>query len=237
MFQISSLNKAFGEVVVAKDFYLNVPEGQLLGVLGPNGAGKSSLFNLVSGLIKPDAGQIVLDGRSLLGMSVSARARFGVGRSFQIPRPFGEMSVYENLLAAAAFGGGCSETEAASLCGGILARTGLDASANQRAGSLPLLERKRLEMARALATKPKLLLLDEIAGGLTEAECTSLIETIADIKSTGVTIIWIEHVVNALLAVADRLIVVNAGDIIADGGPDDVMNNPDVQSVYMGMSL
>lgn len=237
MLQISSLHKAFGKVVIAHDFNLEVPAGQLLGVLGPNGAGKSTLFNMISGLIRSDSGHITLDGRALEGLSVAGRARFGVGRSFQIPQPFGEMSVYENLLAAATFGGGCTEKEAMPLCAAILSQTGLAECANQLAGSLPLLERKRLEMARALATRPKLLLLDEIAGGLTEAECTSLIETIDQIKSTGMTIIWIEHVVNALLAVADRLIVVNAGAIIADGAPDAVMNNKDVQSVYMGMSL
>lgn len=237
MLTISSLNKSFGKVVIARDMDLSVPAGELLGILGPNGAGKSSLFNLISGLIKPDSGEIQLDGSSLLSMPVAKRARFGVGRSFQIPRPFGDMSVYENLLAAASYGGGMGEREAMPHCRAILEQTGLSDRANQLAGSLPLLERKRLEMARALATQPKLLLLDEIAGGLTEAECGALIDTISDIKKTGMTIIWIEHVVNALLAVADRLIVVNAGDIIADGQPDAVMAHPEVQSVYMGMSL
>ncbi len=237
MLEIQSLYKSFGNVLIAKDLNLFVPVGQLLGILGPNGAGKSSLFNIISGLVKADRGELKLGGQSITKMSVSQRARYGIGRSFQIPQPFDGMTVYENLLAASTHGGGLPESQAAESCAQILEQTGLIGQANHQAGRLPLLDRKRLEMARAMATQPKVLLLDEIAGGLTEAEYESLIVTIQDIKLTGITILWIEHVVNALFAVADRLIVINEGLIIADGNPEEVMNHPEVQVVYLGMSL
>jgi branched-chain amino acid transport system ATP-binding protein len=161
--------------------------------------------------------------------------RLGLGRTYQIPQPFGQMSVFENLVAAACFGAAQSEHEAWHTASEVLAQTGLHKQANQRAGNLTLLDRKRLELARALATQPKVLLLDEIAGGLTEHEARELVDELARIKAGGMTMVWIEHVVHALLAIADRLFVINFGQPIAEGPPQAVMANPEVQRVYLGV--
>jgi len=221
--------------VVADDISFSLPRGETLGIIGPNGAGKSSLFNLITGMLRPDRGQILLDGRDITALPPEDRCRAGLGRSFQIPAPFEHLSVFENLSVAAMFGGGLSQAESVQLCGETLALTGLEARANRLAGSLPLLDRKRLELARALATRPRLLLLDEIAGGLTQAECQLLIATIRSINAQGVGIIWIEHVVHALLASVGRLIALNFGRIIAQGDPAAVMASSDVQTIYMGV--
>jgi branched-chain amino acid transport system ATP-binding protein len=235
LLEVARLRKRFGSVVAADDLAFTVAEGEALGIIGPNGAGKTTLFNLIAGGLAPDDGTIRLDGRDLTRAAPHQRCRAGIGRSYQIPRPFEGLTVFENLLVAAAHGRGLSEREAAPRCGEILGRTGLLARANAPAGALTLLERKRLEMARALATGPRLLLLDEIAGGLTERECAALIESIKDIRATGVTIVWIEHVVHALLAVVDRLIVLNFGRKIAEGEPRTVIGSPDVRAIYLGI--
>src|ERR1035441_519434 len=177
MLELKSVSKAFGMIVVASDIDLSLARGEALGIIGPNGAGKSTLFNLVTGMRRPDRGRILLEGRDITGLPPEQRCRAGLGRSFQIPLPFEHLSVFENLSVAALFGGGMSQAEAVQVCGETLALTGLEAKANLRAGSLSLLDRKRLELARALATRPRILLLDEIAGGLTDAECHILIET------------------------------------------------------------
>ena len=165
------------------------------------------------------------------------RCLAGVGRSFQIPQPFSKLTVYENLLVAATFGRGQSEAEVARACAVILERTELIARANQPAGGLSLLERKRLELARAMATDPKLLLLDEIAGGLTDGECQSLIETIKAIHAEGVTIIWIEHVLHALNAVVERLLVLDFGKVIGIGEPSAIMESREVREIYLGIEI
>ena len=235
LLQIHGLCKSFGSVVAADDIELEVAPGEALGVIGPNGAGKTTLFNLIAGGMAPDAGTISLDGRDITAARPHERCGAGVARSYQIPRPFKNLTVFENLLVAAVHGRRKTETEAAELCGDILARLGLIDRANQPAGSLSLLERKRLEMARALATAPRLLLLDEIAGGLTDSECGELVGTIKQLRSTGITIVWIEHVVHALLAVVDRLVVLNFGRKIAEGDPSTVMSAPDVRQIYIGI--
>ncbi|MCC2110549.1 MAG: ATP-binding cassette domain-containing protein, partial [Hyphomicrobiales bacterium] len=199
-------------------------------------AGKSTLFNLIGGALPVSSGHIAFDGSDITAASASARCRMGIARSFQIPHPFVGLSVYENLLVASSFGGS-GHADPESACRGILERTGLLAKANLPAGSLTLLERKRLELARALATGPKLLLLDEIAGGLTEAECHDLVGTIKDIRAAGVSIIWIEHIVHALTAVVERLIVIDFGRIVAAGDPKAVMADPLVQEIYMGIAV
>src|SRR5581483_7930809 len=201
----------------------------------PNGAGKTSLFNLIAGALKPDGGAIRLDGRDITRASTRARARLGVARSYQIPQPFVSLTVFENLLVAATFAGRRREAAINRACGEILAETGLLALADRRAGTLTLLERKRLELARALATAPRLVLLDEIAGGLTEAETQLLIGTVRRIKEAGITIVWIEHVVHALLAVVDRLVVLDFGRKIAEGEPRSVMDSVAVREIYMGI--
>jgi branched-chain amino acid transport system ATP-binding protein len=235
MLEVRSVSKAFGMIVVASDIDLTLARGEALGIIGPNGAGKSTLFNLITGMLRPDRGSILLEGRDITALPPEQRCRAGLGRSFQIPLPFEHLSVFENLAVAALFGGGMSQVEAVQVCGETLALTGLEAKANLRAGSLSLLDRKRLELARALATRPRILLLDEIAGGLTDAECQILIDTIRSIHARGIGIIWIEHVVHALLAVVSRLVVLDFGRIVAQGVPSEVMRSSEVQTIYMGV--
>jgi branched-chain amino acid transport system ATP-binding protein len=235
MLELKGVSKAFGAIVVAERIDLALSSGEALGVIGPNGAGKSTLFNLITGMLRPDSGRVILDGRDITDLAPEDRCRAGIGRSFQIPLPFDHLSVFENLSVAALFGGGMGQAEAIQHCGRTLELTGLEAKANRPAGSLPLLDRKRLELARALATRPRTLLLDEIAGGLTEAECQELVETIRTIHAGGVGIIWIEHVVHALLAVVQRLVVLDFGRVVAQGVPAEVMRSSEVQTIYMGV--
>jgi branched-chain amino acid transport system ATP-binding protein len=232
---LQSVSKSFGAVKVTDSISLSVTEGQTLGILGPNGAGKTTLFNLISGDVRCDGGTVHYDGRDITTLKAHQRCRAGIGRSYQVPQPFGNMTVFENLVTAACFGGGQSEREAWETAHQVLQQTGLLAHANKPAGGLTLLNRKRLELARALATKPKLLLLDEIAGGLTEHEAKQLVDELRRIKAQGVTMIWIEHVVHALLSIADRLFVINFGQQLAEGEPRAVMDDPEVRRVYMGM--
>ena len=227
--------KSYGALKVTDGIDLSVAEGETLGILGPNGAGKTSLFNLISGDVRLDAGRIEYDGKEVSGLSPHQRCRAGIGRSYQVPQPFGAMSVFENLVTAACFGAKQREHEAWETAYEVLVQTGLLPQANKPAGSLRLLDRKRLELARALATRPRLLLLDEIAGGLTEHEARQLVEELKDIKARGVTMIWIEHVVHALLALADRLFVINFGQRLAEGAPQAVMQDTEVRRVYMGV--
>lgn len=231
--QLANLRKQYGALVVTNDLSLDVELGEIVGILGPNGAGKTTLFNLVTGTVKPDSGNLVFDGEDISSLDAAGRCHRGISRSFQVPHPFVGMSVFENVLVGAMFGRFGADPEKHAL--DVLHLTGLKNKSNQLAGSLSLLERKRLEMARALATDPKLLLLDEIAGGLTDSECKSLLTAIGDVHSSGVTIIWIEHVVHALLSVATRLVVLDFGRMIANGSPDNVMNDERVKSIYLGV--
>jgi branched-chain amino acid transport system ATP-binding protein len=232
---LHSVSKSYGALKVTDSITLSVTEGETLGILGPNGAGKTTLFNLISGDVRVDAGQVSYAGQDVTTLPPHQRCRLGIGRSYQVPQPFGNMSVFENLVTAACFGGELAEREAWEQAVQILEQTGLQAHANKPAGSLTLLNRKRLELARALATGPCLLLLDEIAGGLTEHEAQQLVEELRRIKASGVTMIWIEHVVHALLSVADRLFVINFGQKLAEGKPVEVMADEQVRRVYMGM--
>jgi branched-chain amino acid transport system ATP-binding protein len=234
---LESVSKSFGALKVVDQVSLAVEENEALGILGPNGAGKTTLFNLISGDLRPDTGRILLAGENVTTLAPHRRCRSGIGRSYQIPHPFSGMTVFENLLVAAVFGGATGESEAAAWCVDILSRTGLARRANQLAGSLTLLDRKRLELARALATRPRVLLLDEIAGGLTEHEARALVDTIQEIRAQKVAIVWIEHVVHALLACVQRLVVLNFGALIAQGEPRAVVTSPEVQRVYMGIEV
>jgi branched-chain amino acid transport system ATP-binding protein len=235
MLEVAGLKKSFGSIIVADDLDLVVAPGEAVGIIGPNGAGKTTLFNLIAGGLTPTAGSIRFDGRELLRLPPQGRCRAGIGRTHQIPQPFENLTVFENLLVGAVHGRRKSEREVTQSCGEILERLGLIKRANTLAGSLTLLERKRLEMARALATAPRLLLLDEIAGGLTEGECLELVATIREIRQAGVAILWIEHVVQALLAVIDRLVVLNFGRKIAEGVPKEVIQLPQVHQIYIGI--
>ena len=234
LLELAGVSKSFGAIVVANDVTFSVREGEAVGVIGPNGAGKTSLFNLISGDLAPNAGSIRLLGQDVTRMSARRRAHSGLARTYQIPHPFAGLTVFENLLVGAIHSRGASTPEAHRVCGRVLDMTGIADRANRLAGSLTLLDRKRLELARALATQPKLLLLDEIAGGLTEAECKSLVSLIQDIHRSGTTIIWIEHIVHALVSVTQRLLVVNFGAVVADGPPRQVMALPKVKEIYLG---
>jgi branched-chain amino acid transport system ATP-binding protein len=229
---LEKLNKRYGALVVTHDVSLDVEKGEILGILGPNGAGKTTLFNLIAGTVKPDSGRIHYNGVDVSNSGAAARCKAGMSRSFQVPQPFNGMTVFENILVGAAFGRAGVDAEQHAL--DVLELTDMKPRANHLAGSITLLERKRLELARALATQPELLLLDEIAGGLTERECQSLLSAIRDVHASGVTIVWIEHVVHALLSVARRLVVLNFGKLIADGAPDAVMHSKDVKNIYLG---
>jgi len=235
LLRVEGVSRNFGALRAVDGLSFEVGEGEALGILGPNGAGKSTLFNLISGDIRPSAGAIQLRGREITHLPSHERCRLGIGRSYQIPQPFGRMTVFENVLAAASFSSGRAESACYDLCIDVLDRTGLLEKSNSAAHTLTLLERKRLELARALATKPALLLLDEIAGGLTEGECHELIEVLNVVKSGGASIVWIEHVVHVLLATVDRLLVINFGKHLAEGEPHSVMASAAVQEVYMGI--
>jgi branched-chain amino acid transport system ATP-binding protein len=235
LLELQGISKSFGSLVAADNIDLSVAAGEALGIIGPNGAGKTTLFNLIAGGIPPAAGTILLDGTDITRTRPHQRCVAGVGRSYQIPQPFENLTVFENLLVGAVYGRGKNERDVTDVCGELLDLTHLLPRANVPAGALTLLERKRLEMARALATGPRLLLLDEIAGGLTEGECLELVHTIQTIHAGGITIVWIEHVVHALLAVVGRLVVLNFGRKIAEGHPRTVMNSPEVRQIYMGI--
>lgn len=235
LIRVKDVSKTFGSHRAVDCLSFELKRGEALGILGPNGAGKTTLFSLISGDYRATEGSIHFEGADITGLTPFARCHRGIGRSYQIPRPFGGMSVFENLMVAATFASGKSEAACQDWCIEVLRQTGLLRKVNVAAGRLTLLERKRLELARALATRPKILLLDEIAGGLTEGECHSLVETIKDVQASGISIIWIEHIVHALLSVVTRLIVMNFGKLLAEGDPQTVMADPAVQEIYLGI--
>jgi branched-chain amino acid transport system ATP-binding protein len=234
LLQLEGVSKRFGQVVVADGITFQLDEGASVGVVGPNGAGKTSMFGIISGDIKADAGQLLFAEQDLARVTTPQRCRMGIGRTYQIPQPFEHMTVFEIALVAAQQGArkrGSASYEAAYRA---LERSGLAPLANRPAGSLALLNRKRLELARALATDPRLLLLDEIAGGLTDAEVVELSDVIRTLQGEGIAILWIEHVVRALLSTVDRLLCLANGALVADGEPRAVLASDAVRRVYLG---
>ncbi|MDM0085410.1 ABC transporter ATP-binding protein [Variovorax sp. J31P179] len=234
LLELRKASKRYGDMLVIPELDLAVREGELLGVIGPNGAGKSTAFGLMAGSHACDGGQVFLDGEDVTAMRADERCRAGIGRTFQIPQPFSGMSVYENALVAATFGASLRGREASDLAQAALEDCGLLGVANHRAADLSLLQRKRLELARALATNPRLLLLDEVAGGLTDAEVGQLLALIVSIHQSGVTVVWIEHLVHALVSAADRLVVLVEGKVLSDGDPATVLSSPEVRATYLG---
>lgn len=234
LLQVQGLRKAYGAITVADEVGFTLDSGLCLGVIGPNGAGKSSLFDLLSGVATPDAGSIRLAGRELVGLPAHRRARLGVARAFQIPQPFAHLSVLRNVEAAASFAAGLHGAAALDAAWAALQRCGLAAQAGQPAGGLPLLDRKRLELAKALASQPKLLLLDEVAGGLTERELPLIVDLVLALKRD-CAVIWIEHIAHALKAVADRVMVLHFGRKLLEDRPQAVMENSIVREIYMGV--
>lgn len=226
--------KNFGAVSVLKNVNFKMRSNEAIGIVGPNGAGKTTFLSALAGTFVPDSGVISLYGEDVTAKDASQRCKLGVVRTHQIPKPFGGMTVFENVLVAASYGVNVDQETAYQYTLDSLSLSGMTEIANRQAESLGLLDRKRLELARALATQPKILLLDEIAGGLTDAEADELIVTIKELHNRNIGIIWIEHIVRVLLQVVDRLICMNAGEIIADGDPKTVLNNSQVVSAYLG---
>lgn len=235
--ELGDVRKAYGRSVVIPGLSLAVEEGEFVGVIGPNGAGKSTLFGVISGGLVADSGQVKLAGADISRIDAAGRCHLGIARTFQIPQPFLGLTVYENALVSATFGAKLDGHEAEAAACQALEQTGLLPLANNAADTLTLLQRKRLELARAIATKPRLLLLDEVAGGLTDAEVTELLELIVRINQSGVTVLWIEHLVHALVSVAQRLVVLAEGQIVADGKPREVLEVPAVRETYLGSDL
>jgi branched-chain amino acid transport system ATP-binding protein len=233
---LEKISKRFGAVVATDGIDLTLLRGEALGIIGRNGAGKTTLLDMICGSVLPDSGRIVFEGYDITRMTPERRCRMGIGRSFQISQPFVGMTVFENLVLAAAFGGGRSESEVYDGCAGLLYRCGLGDKANRPGGALSLLDRKRLELARALATGPRVLLLDEVTGGLREQEAAALVELINNIRSTGVSIVWIEHAVHGLIAVVDRLMVLHEGILVAEGELTEVIERPQVAELYGGLA-
>jgi branched-chain amino acid transport system ATP-binding protein len=230
----AEVTKRFGALVVLDDVSFELEQGGALGIVGPNGAGKTTLLDVLAGAGQPERGTVTFSGREVTRLSAAARCRLGIGRTHQIPRPFVDMTVFENVLVGAIQGGGQHGAAAHERALDALRATGMLELGNRRAETLGLLDRKRLELARAVATGPSVLLLDEIAGGLTEAETEVLVDRVRELRGRGIAILWIEHVVRALLQVAERLICLASGRIIAAGQPEAVMRDPAVIEAYLG---
>jgi branched-chain amino acid transport system ATP-binding protein len=235
LLRLDGLTKRFASLVVVDDLSFSLAPGEALGIVGPNGAGKTTTLNLVAGDLRPSAGTVVFDGVDITRLPSHERSRAGIARTAQIPRPFDGLTVFENVLVAASYGGRHRRRAAIDAAVEALERTALIGKANVAARDLTLLQRKRLELSRALATRPRLLLLDEIAGGLTEAEVHELVAMIDSIHADGLTIVWIEHIVHALLSVVDRMLAMDYGRLLIDGDPHEVMRSEQVQAVYMGV--
>jgi branched-chain amino acid transport system ATP-binding protein len=235
MLAIEGLGKRYGHLQVVDDFSLALDERDVVGIIGPNGAGKTTLFSLIAGQIAPDAGRIVWRGREITSMPPERRCALGIGRTFQVPRPFHGMSVFETALVASRFGADLRGRAALDCAIDAIELTGLAARRDTPCAELTLLDRKRLELTRALATRPQLLLLDEIGGGLTDREIDALLKILTGVRARGVAIVWIEHIVRALTAFVERLVVIDAGCKLADGAPAVVMADPRVHAIYMGL--
>ena len=232
--ELDGVSKAYGALKVIDDLSVQLHAGEALGVVGPNGAGKTTMLQLAAGQLRPDAGRVRLDGRDVTDLPTRTRCQLGMAFTHQVPRPFVGMTVYENVLVGATFGRTGADGDAHQASVAALEAVELTGRANRLAGTLPLLELKRLELARALATGPRVLLLDEIAGGLTEHEVHELVATIRRLRRAGVSIVWIEHIVHALLSVVDRIVAINFGRKLIEGDPRMVMASPEVRDVYLG---
>src|SRR6516162_443224 len=237
LLELDHVTKRFGRVVIAEELSLAVGAGDTVGIVGPNGAGKTSLFGLISGDLSPGSGQVSFDGRQVTKLDAAARCRLGIGRTYQVPRPFTDMTVFENVLVAAQQGAGLRRRASYAAAVDALERTGMTRQANVPAERLALLQRKRLELARALASRPRLLLLDEVAGGLTDPEVAQLVEIVRGINAEGAAVIWIEHVVRALIPVVTRLICLAGGKFVGDGEPATVLAEPAVREVFLGTDV
>ena len=234
LLELDQVTKRFGEVTIVEDLSLAVEAGDALGIVGPNGAGKTSLFGVISGDLFPDRGEVRFAGRPVTWVDAAVRCRLGVGRTYQVPQPFVGMTTFENVLVGATHGQRAGRRAAYQVSVEALRTARILDRANVLAGDLGLLDLKRLELARALATGPRLLLLDEVAGGLTEPEVRDLVETIRGLRARGIAVIWIEHIVHALLSIVDRLLCLTSGRVLMEGDPAAVMASQEVRDVYLG---
>jgi branched-chain amino acid transport system ATP-binding protein len=230
----AGIRRRFGALVVLDGVDFAVGAGAAVGIVGPNGAGKTTLLNVLSGALRPSEGTVEFRGADVTRAGVSRRCRLGIGRAHQVPRPFGDLTVFENVFVGTATGGRLRGNEANARCVEVLELCGLLPVANRRAESLGLLDRKKLELARALGTDPVVLLLDEIGAGLTDAEAVALVGTIRDVRGRGIAIVWIEHIVHILVQAVERLVCLDAGRVIADGAPETVMRDAAVVDAYLG---
>ena len=235
LLSVSGLSKSFGKMTVVDNLDFEVDCGEILGIIGPNGAGKTTTFNLIIGEIRPDRGKIIFDGKDVTYDPPYKKCRQGIARTYQIPRPFLNMTVLENLLVGSIYGGGKNYKQSKQKCEEILEKTGLLSKRDNIAGSLPLLDRKRLELAKALSTDPKLLLIDEVAGGLTQGEVEEVLEKIHLVRKGGVTVLWVEHIMMAMKRGPDRLLVMHFGRNLFCGRPEEVLNSEEVQRIYLGV--
>jgi len=228
------VRKRFGALAVLEGVSLKLTQGEVVGIVGPNGAGKTTLLNVLSGALAPDSGRVTFRDRDVTQNSAAERCKLGIARTHQVPRPFVGMTVFENVLVAATAGGGKQGPKAYELCLQVLDQCSLTHVANRRAEGLGLMQRKRLELARALAVEPAVLLLDEIGGGLTDAESAALVEMVAGLRDRGIAVLWIEHIVHVLLQVVGRLVCMDAGRVIAEGPPSTVVAQAAVIDAYLG---
>jgi branched-chain amino acid transport system ATP-binding protein len=231
---INNLHKSFGKVAAVHDLSFEVGPREILGIIGPNGAGKTTAFNLITGEIKPDKGEVIFSGKDVTYDPTYKKCRMGIARTYQIPKPFANMTVLENILVGAIYGGGEGHRQSREKCEEILERTRLQDKRNAIAGSLPLLDRKRLELAKALSTDPTLLLVDEVAGGLAESEVEEVLEIIHSVRKEGVTVLWVEHIIMAMQKGPDRLLVMNFGRNLYCGRPEEAFKSEEVQRIYLG---
>lgn len=234
LLELRNVSKSIGGLLILNGISLNLESGEALGILGPNGAGKTTMLNLISGEMPLSSGQIYFDGHDITNLPAYQRCHLGIARTYQIPRPFIEMTVYENVLVGATHSRR-NGYDVQKLCREVLEQTQLIHKQNMLAANLRLLDRKRLELARALATRPRLILLDEVGGGLTEAEVHELLVVIKDIRAQGVTLIWIEHIVHALASAVDRILAINFGTKLAEGPPQEILASKAFKEIYLGV--
>lgn len=231
---VEHVSKSFGRVAAVHDLSFEMNQGEILGIIGPNGAGKTTLFNLIAGEIKPDSGKILFDGADVTWTQTYKRCRMGMARTYQIPRPFVNMTVFENVLVGAVYGGGGGNRASRETCEQVLKKTDLFSKRHMLAEALPLLDRKRLELTKALATGPTLLLIDEVAAGLTELEVEEILEIIHALQKDGISILWVEHIMMAMKKGPDRLLVMDFGEKLVYGNPEEVLRSEEVHKVYLG---
>lgn len=231
---VKGVTKSFGGLVALRDINFDVGEGEIVGLMGPNGAGKTTLLNIIAGEYAPNAGTIIFKGQDITKLPPHRACHLGIGRTYQIPQPFVTLTVRDNLLVSLVFGKGIRKNNAEREIDEILHIVGLTEKKDTLAGSLPILLLKRLELARALAQNPKLLLLDEVAAGTTESEIPKIVETIRHIRNTGITIVIVEHIMKVLMNIADRIVVIDKGIKICEGNPEAVLCDTKVIDAYFG---